>query len=541
VTAVVIGEATYVKNTVTDRDGRALLLGLTKGRVRVSSGHSGFLSWTYGAERPGEDGTYITVAEGQQVPAITIRLKRGAVIAGTITNDAGEPMVGVNVQAFRRRFSGGRQVFTGVAEMDFTDDRGAYRIRNLIPGDYLVGVVPQTHQEVVTGGADTNAEDPMTFFDQAESRGLILNVEDGRLIMSQPLPLQLSDGRRLGYPPTFFPGAPASNASIITIGPSELRASVDFQLDPAPVVEVSGRIAGLLDHMLVRATLALVPVADDGRVVVTAQHTAVAGASGLFRFGFVSHGRYVLEVRANENIAGLTPMRASVPLSVTDVPLTDLVVPLNEGMTVRGQVRFSTGAMTSIFEQLRGVQVTLTRAPGEWTSGSAHSRGMLAGDASFEIYGLSPGDYIARVEGLPYGWLASTAMHDGRDTLDFGLHIEPGVNVEDLIVTVTERLPEVSGVLRDNADRPATAGWVILFPADKSQWTGTGRRIQGVRPGTEGRFVFRSVPPGSYLLIAADAESGQWLDPSFLEKLAPRATRITVKGNEPPPPIVLRK
>jgi hypothetical protein len=425
--------------------------------------------------------------------------------------------------------------------MDFTDDRGAYRIRNLIPGDYLIGVVPQTHQDIVTGGADPNAEDPMTFFDEAESRGLVLNIDDGRLVMSQPFPLQLSDGRRLGYPPTFYPGAPAATASIVTVGASDLRAGVDFQLDSAPVVQVSGRIAGWLDHMLVRAVLTLVPVAEDRRIVLTAQHTAVTDASGLFRFGFVSRGQYVLEVRANENIVGLTPMRTSLPLSVTDVPLTDLVVPLNEGLTVRGQVGFSTSAMTSVFQQLRGVQVTLTRTPGQWTSGSPLSRAMLAADGRFEIHGLSPGDYTARVEGLPYGWLVSTAMLDGRDTLDFGLRLERGVNVENLAVTVTERLPEVSGVLRDSADRPATAGWVILFPDDKSYWTGTGRRIQGVRPGTEGRFVFRSVPPGSYLLTAADAEPGQWLDPAFLEKIAPRAMRIVVREGGTPTGIVLRK
>ena len=97
------------------------------------------------------------------------------------------------------------------------------------------------------------------------------------------------------------------------------------------------------------------------------------------------------------------------------------------------------------------------------------------------------------------------------------------------------------GMLRDAADRPSTAGWVVLFPEDKAYWTGTGRRMQGVRPGTEGRFVFRSVPPGTYLVVAADAEPGQWLDPSFLEQIAPRAMRIVVREGEAGPDILLRK
>ncbi|HEX7780522.1 MAG TPA: carboxypeptidase-like regulatory domain-containing protein, partial [Vicinamibacterales bacterium] len=535
VVAVVFAEATYVKNTITDREGRALLLGLAKGRVRVSSGHQGFLSATYGAERPGEDGTYITLVEGQQVPAITIRLKRGSVIAGTITNDAGEPMAGVSVQAYRRSFSGGRQLFSRTLDADFTDDRGAYRIRNLIPGDYLVGVVPRTYAETTLEEAGgTNADDPIPFGDPANPRGLIVgDFEDGRVVMSgasEPQPLALDD-RLLAYPPTFYPGAPAATASIITIGTAELRSGVDFQIDPVPVVRVSGRIVGLADGTLIRATLALVPVAEGGRLADTARHITITDSSGTFAIGSVPLGQYVLEVRANENVVNAISMWASVPLSVAGINLTDLVVPLNEGMTLSGQIQFASSAVESTVRGLKGVQMTLTRTL-QIGSRSPNPRALIAEDGRFVFRNLAPGEYVARLEGLPYGWLASSAIFDGRDTLDFGLRVQPGGNVEGMVVTVTDKLPEVSGMLRDAADRPSTAGWVVLFPEDKAYWTGTGRRMQGVRPGTEGRFVFRSVPPGTYLVVAADAEPGQWLDPSFLEQIAPRAMRIVVREGE---------
>jgi hypothetical protein len=110
-------------------------------------------------------------------------------------------------------------------------------------------------------------------------------------------------------------------------------------------------------------------------------------------------------------------------------------------------------------------------------------------------------------------------------------------------VTVADKLPEVTGVLRDASDRPTTAGWVILFPADKTYWPAAARRTLGVRPGIDGRFVFRLVPPGDYLVAAADAEQGQWQDPSFLETLVPRAMRVDVKADSvaAAKPIVLRK
>jgi hypothetical protein len=545
VTGVVIADATYVKNTVTDRDGRALLLGLATGRVRVSSGHEGYLSMTYGAERPGEDGTYITIVDGQKLPPITIRLKRGGVITGTITNEAGEPLVGVPVQAFRKTFSGDRIRFSGAQALDFTDDRGTYRIRNLIPGEYLIGVVPRILRE---SEMRADAESPVPFLDPANpGRVLLTDLGDGTIItimpgQTEPLPFTMADGRMLAYPPTFYPGAPAASASVIRIGPAESKTGVDVQLNPTPVVQVSGTLAGL-DEGQMSAKVALVAVNDADRVD-TMRQTMIYDASATFAFGSVIPGQYVLEVRANDRLTGLTPMWARVPLIVRTSPMTGLVIPLNAGMTVIGQVRFTSSRAESVTRSVAGVQITLTDQT-QIPLGAGNARAILQADGHFEFHDLPPGDYTLRVDGLPYGWLAASAVlnKDGRDALDFGLRIEPGSNIEDLLVTVADKLPEVAGVLRDTSDRPTTAGWVILFPADKTYWPAAARRTLGVRPGVDGRFVFRLVPPGDYLVVAVDAEQGQWQDPSFLETLVPRAMPVDVKADSvaAATPIVLRR
>ncbi len=70
---------------------------------------------------------------------------------------------------------------------------------------------------------------------------------------------------------------------------------------------------------------------------------------------------------------------------------------------------------------------------------------------------------------------------------------------------------------------------MIIFPLERAYWTGAARRVQATRPDSDGSFAFlRTLPAGQYLLAWADAEVGQWQDPSFLEQLVKRAQPIAL-------------
>ena len=59
------------------------------------------------------------------------------------------------------------------------------------------------------------------------------------------------------------------------------------------------------------------------------------------------------------------------------------------------------------------------------------------------------------------------------------------------------------------------------------------RRIQAVRPGTDGAYLIPNLPPGTYLLAAVDdVEPGEWFDPAFLQRLAPSAIRLAIADGE---------
>ncbi|MBL8189088.1 MAG: carboxypeptidase regulatory-like domain-containing protein, partial [Acidobacteria bacterium] len=77
--------------------------------------------------------------------AVTVRMQRGGVITGRVVNAAGEPVIGINVEASRVRDETGKRVTeqTNMNEMGLgrqTDDRGVYRIYGLAPGAYVVNV-----------------------------------------------------------------------------------------------------------------------------------------------------------------------------------------------------------------------------------------------------------------------------------------------------------------------------------------------------------------------------------------------------------------
>ena len=60
-----------------------------------------------------------------------------ASIAGQVVDDAGEPLVNVSLSAYRRLVVAGHWTLGNVAGAT-TDDRGAYRIDSLLPGDYVI-------------------------------------------------------------------------------------------------------------------------------------------------------------------------------------------------------------------------------------------------------------------------------------------------------------------------------------------------------------------------------------------------------------------
>jgi hypothetical protein len=73
----------------------------------------------------------------------------------------------------------------------------------------------------------------------------------------------------------------------------------------------------------------------------------------------------------------------------------------------------------------------------------------------------------------------------------------------------------------------------VLFAQEPPAWTPPSRRIFGVRPDQNGRYVFPDVPAGDYLITTlADAEPGEWFNPDVLAQLAPGALPVTIRRGE---------
>ena len=124
-------------------------------------------------------------------------------------------------------------------------------------------------------------------------------------------------------------------------------------------------------------------------------------------------------------------------------------------------------------------------------------------------------------------------MFGGRDVLDTMLDVKGGDELTGGIVTFTNQLSELSGSLQDQSGKPVPDFTIVVFSSDRRFWTPQSRRIQAMRPSTDGRFSFRNLPAGEYRLIAVvDPEPGEWFDPAFLNQLVGATMPITIGDGE---------
>lgn len=514
------------QTTITDDKGRFSFSGLVAGRYTVTAAKEAWITASYGAKRPLRPGSAIPVAAGETAD-IVLRLPRGGVIAGTVLDHNAQPASGTTVRTFRYVTANGERRLAQAGNAATSDDRGAYRIYGLPPGDYVVGALGRMPGPAMPAG------------DLRLTTDLDVRHATSGNAQAPPPP-----ERGVAFATTYYPGSTVgSQAGVISIGKGEERDGVDFNLQIVPTARVEGIVTLPEGGFPSGAEINLVAASQTlSTVSLDALRTGVVAPDGTFSFAGVSPGQYSLLVRvsrvaANPDGTSGPPQLvwASTDLSVDGEHISGLNLRLAPGMTIAGRVRFE-GALAPL-GNLSTVRVTLQPAQREPTVSFTPPAAAVSPDGRFTIAGVTPGRYRLTASfpgsGRPGHWTLRSSVVNGQDSLDIPFVVAPGQHVGDASITFADRLAQLSGAVQSAGGAAVNTFTVILFPTDQALWLPQSRRIQGMRPSADGAFTFRNLPAGEYLLAAIDdVEPGEWFDPSFLQRLLPTAMTIAIAEGE---------
>jgi hypothetical protein len=549
------GDLPANRGAITDEDGRFAFAQLPQGRFTVAAIKPAYLSAAFGAARPGRPGTAIVLA-GDEQRDIVIRMARGAVLTGTVTDRNGRPVPFIQVSAVRAVAAPNPETITSS-----TDDRGLYRIFGLMPGEYVVRATPRAGGAI---GVRSGAELDALIAQLTARKGAPATFDQNR-----PRPTPVPDAPVVASAPTYFPGTSArENASSIAVKAGEERGGLDFQLSFVRTTTVEGTVSGPSQNIVA------VQLSFSSSTQVNAQGNTTAvlvqrpsASDPSFKYTGVSPGRYRIMGRVERNQTTAPP--ALPPMGVVmsgsgslagpvgdflygiadiDIDGQDVVhvgIDLQPGSTLTGRLSFDASAHP---EPGDVGKIRINLAPVNGTSYSV-TNGTIYGnmlsvvapaqfrpDGTFAISSIGPGTYKVNVE-LPNDlsgvWTLRSALADGRDVLDLPLEIQTGQNVENVVLAFSDRKTRLTGTLQTAAATPATDYFVVVFPVNQQLWRAGARRISSTRPASNGNYAFNDLPGGEYYIAAlTDVEPADLGDPKFLADIVPASLRISLAEGE---------
>jgi Carboxypeptidase regulatory-like domain len=558
---------------ITDAKGRFAFLSLpANDRVTISATKFGYLAGGFNLDnRPGTSGGRLRLREGEWIREVRVTLWRPGVIAGTVTDERGEPVAGVYVRVMSVLSIAGRQRPVA-GPLVRTDDRGAYRVADLGPGRYVVEV-PSTQSSL-----------PASWTPPANARVSVqpdaaLQSDEARLVLRNfPTPPPPSQERVFGYPAMFSPGtASVASAGRIDLRFGEERTGVDIALRPVAVWRVSGNVDGPAEARI-GLMLRLVPEELDGLGYGSEAATVLVGADGRFTFANVPPGAYVLDApRAMSEIklaptpvlpwqprlpalpggggGGMTSWLDAAPPGVAFETIT---TGTTRNYVGRATVTVGDHDETGVVLSMHGVGMmtgTITVEPradlqtspippsaviqldpvgGEASLGLLRIGGAGASPTEFMIPGLLAGQYWLRTSAF---WVIKSIRWQGRDYTDVPFDATTAQDFSGVEVTVTKsEAPVLKGVAQDDHGAPAGGARIVAFPTDRARWTNYDlfpSRVRSTHAAQDGSYRFADLPAGDYYVAAFDAaQSEAWFETAFLEKAATLAKQVVLQWRE---------
>ena len=532
------------RTTVTDDVGRFSFAGLPAGRFLLTATKSGYVTTSFGARRPNRQGTAIGVADGQRITGLTLRMPRGAVITGIVTDQNGDPMSGASVTAMRYVYAGSGQRTLLPTAPSTADDRGHYRIWGLAAGEYVISANVGTAQAL-------RADQEITRTTDADVKRALSELNTGTAAGGQGsnVAIPRATKRTVGYAAVYYPGTfSAPQATAITVAAGEERSGADFPLLLVPTAKLEGTVS-IPEGVNQKTIAAQLIVNNPHSFMLDMFRRATVTADGSFTFASVPPGNYTIAVTAQSGAPGpglragqmpagpMTPPAPShwamVDVAVDGQDISGVSLQLQPGLIVSGRVEFDGTGTPPDVTRIR-LSMMQPLSPGMVALGVSSVQPDVSG--AFTIRGITPGTYrltasIPTLRTDTQAWQLKSSTINGRDTLDGVFELRAGA--DDAVVTFTDKATELTGTVQDAAGQPAPEYHIVVFSADKSHWVPTSRRIRYVRPGADGKFQVPNLPPGEYLVAAVnDIEPGEWFDPAVLDQLSRTAIALALVEGE---------
>jgi len=463
----------------TEQDGHFKISGVRPGRYVVFLERTGFIA-VDAHHHHQADGITISIAPGQELKGLELRMQAAAVLTGHVVDEDGDPMPNVNVAVLRRNVTGrGGQL--DLVGADRTNDLGEYRLSGLTPGRYYVSATP---------------------------------VLDFQSIATPPKDPAAANKLQLSYVATYYPNTTdRSQATTVELRPGE-EAPIDFSLVRTATARLQGTVANL----------------GPGSHAVVALHSSESsfvfnetevGKDGKFELRDVAPGAYTL--MAIED-AGQAPRIARQIINVNGANLDGIRLTPVAGATIRGQIRM-VGRANFDFSQLNAY-LQPTDGNEEALNAAVHTGDAfhVKSDGSFEWKNIPAGTYsIEAVSSKNAEWIVQSAMLDGRDVSDSEFVVSGGSL--NLGITMTPESASIEGTVVDEKNQLVGGAVVVAVPA--ARFRKRQSRYERTVTDQRGHFQMHGIVPGDYSLFAWEALEGTaYLDPEFVKQYESRGTAI---------------
>lgn len=482
---------------VSGPDGGFHIEGIVPGRYHLFAERTGLLE--VDKHRARTDGRVLTLAAGQEIKDLRIRLQAAAVVRGRVTDEDGDPLANAQVAVLRQTFVSGRSRWEQ-AGAERTNDLGEYRVASLPAGNYYVSVTPPPDFKNLIEAAGVAAE-PRAANDKVGATSY-----------------------QTSYQTTYYPGtADRSQAA-----PVELHAGddfpVNFSLTPSPSLSIRGSVVNLPP----RSSAMIMLQSRDFSLVLNG---AEMHPDGSFVIRDVAPGAYTI-LATVEN--GPVPMMARQALQVVSNSVEDLRLAPQPGGWIHGRLRLESKGnggrldLSQTFLQLRSAdgddEALSGFSMGDGFSHLAH----VGADGSFEWKSVPTGNYYVQLAGdggANADLFLKSALAGNRDVGDAGISVNGGAVVLDLVASGNGGV--VEGVVTDQKGEPVANAVIVAVPEMRLR-----TRLERYRKTVSdqsGRFTLHGVESGDYTLFAWESVDGEaYYNPEFLKTVEGQGSTLRV-------------